>query len=443
MNRSNPSDVVIIGGGFAGCAAAMRLVREGIHPILIEFKLKLGGRATSYKIAGWPDTLDNGQHVLLGCCTETRKFLESVGASDALEWFSDLPISDGNGHIDVLRPWPVGAPLHLAPFLFRFPGLGMIQRAALAQGIVRLAFSANHDDLDWAQTARKFGQTEQIRRAFWDPFLVSALNYEPDRAAARHVRHIVQDAFWRGRGGMEIGVPRVPLLALFTDYVQHALERSSVVLKLGKRTLRLSLSPRGGFVVHLHDQSALNARKIVLATGPAIARMILEESTGVEETAEKITPVLGGSAIISIHLLYDRVMTNLPFCMVQNKMIQWIFNKGVHDGRQHLQAIISAADAASQQSQTELVVAGDVEVRQALGTDGQLVTGNAIIEKEATFPPRAGLVRPGVNASNHPDLFLAGDYVDGDWPGTIESAVRSGVAAAEAVIRSCGSPVSS
>lgn len=426
-------DVAILGGGFAGCAAAWRLANAGLKPVLIEFKWHLGGRATSYNLKNWPAPLDNGQHVLLGCCRQTQRFLKEIAAEDAIDWQETIPVTNGSGgRIRNLRIWPLFAPFHVLPFLAGYPGLTMTDRARIVWGIFGLVKNAK-DAGSWGETARRLGQTEDIQKKFWDPFLVSALNADPAKSATSHVRHIVIDAFLRSRSGMRIGIPHAPLVTLFDDRVRPAVERAGAVFQMGKRVLRLSLNPRG-FVIHLHDQSALTAKKIIVATGPAAAKMILEESTGVEEMATPIAQFVAGSPIISIHLLYDRVLTHTPFCMVQGKMIQWIFNKGAHNGQQHLQAIISAADAEASQSQMELVISADAEVQSVLGAQANLVQGVAFVEKNATFFPKANLVRPGVRSSQHPDLFLAGDYVETGWPGTIESAVRSGFAAADAVM---------
>jgi uncharacterized protein with NAD-binding domain and iron-sulfur cluster len=49
-----------------------------------------------------------------------------------------------------------------------------------------------------------------------------------------------------------------------------------------------------------------------------------------------------------------------------------------------------------------------------------------IVEKRATFACVAGLQRPS-NHTAHPHLFIAGDYTAGDYPATLEGAVRSGI----------------
>lgn len=432
MTQPVHPDVAIIGGGFAGCAAAHRLAARGVSCLVIEFKGFLGGRAMSYRLPNWPVPLDNGQHVLLGCCAAAMEFLRATGAGADINWHDRLFISNGNGAVESVKTWPLAAPFHLLPFLMNYPGIDLADKFRIAWGIGRMAMSRS-GNAAWPETARRIGQTDRIRKMFWDPFLISALNAPPEGMGDAFVRRVIIDAFLRSRGGVRIGVPNLPLAAIFSERVRPALERGGAVFQTGKRVLRLSIRP-DDFVIHIHDQSALTAKQIILATGPAAARAILEESTGLESMSGPIGEILGGSPIISIHLLYDRVLTDLSFCLVQNRTIQWIFNKGVIDGKQHLQAIISGADEWAGQSQMELVMIADEETRRALGAAGKLEHGVAFIEKNATFPPRPGIRRPKFNISPKPGLWLAGDYVDTGWPGTIESAVRSGFAAADACL---------
>ena len=78
---TNRFDVVVVGAGFAGLSAAVRLTRHGARVLVLEARARLGGRATAFADRDTGELVDNGQHVLLGCYTETLAFLRDIDAS--------------------------------------------------------------------------------------------------------------------------------------------------------------------------------------------------------------------------------------------------------------------------------------------------------------------------------------------------------------------------
>lgn len=74
------SDVIIVGGGLSGLAAAWELEQRGIDYTLIEVKGRLGGSVISETQAGW--VLDGGPFIL----RQSREwaFLEALGLQDAI-----------------------------------------------------------------------------------------------------------------------------------------------------------------------------------------------------------------------------------------------------------------------------------------------------------------------------------------------------------------------
>ena len=86
-------DVVVIGAGFAGLSAAVRLTKRGARVLVLEARARLGGRATAFVDRDTGELVDNGQHVLLGCYTETLEFLQDVGALGNLRTPSQLNVT--------------------------------------------------------------------------------------------------------------------------------------------------------------------------------------------------------------------------------------------------------------------------------------------------------------------------------------------------------------
>src|SRR5690606_34190512 len=85
-----PAQVVVIGAGWAGIAAAIHLARAGRAVRLLDAAPQAGGRARRVTLQ-WihprhgkqPVELDNGQHLLLGAYTEVLELLRLTGGSDA------------------------------------------------------------------------------------------------------------------------------------------------------------------------------------------------------------------------------------------------------------------------------------------------------------------------------------------------------------------------
>src|SRR5215510_11783059 len=119
-------DAIVIGAGFAGLSAAVRLVREGARVLVLEARSRLGGRATAFTDRETGELVDNGQHVLVGCYTETLEFLRDVGASDHVSMQTHLSVTmiDRRGRRSRLTcPTWLPSPLHLLAGVFEWDAL--------------------------------------------------------------------------------------------------------------------------------------------------------------------------------------------------------------------------------------------------------------------------------------------------------------------------------
>ena len=105
----------IVGGGIAGLSAACALADSGFQVTVFERRSFVGGRASSYEHPGTGETVDNCQHVLLGCCTNLLDFYRRIGVSDKIRWFDKLTFIEPNGRRSEIAPSALPAPLHTAP----------------------------------------------------------------------------------------------------------------------------------------------------------------------------------------------------------------------------------------------------------------------------------------------------------------------------------------
>jgi len=149
------------------------------------------------------------------------------------------------------------------------------------------------------------------------------------------------------------------------------------------------------------------------------------------------------SPILGVHLVYEKPVLDQPHIVLPARATQWLFNKGVDDaGRQHIHAVISGADAWMDLDEADIArrVRQDIDWACPRARSLAPTEVRSVKEKRATFAAVPGFeaLRPGplANATGGVDnLILAGDWCDTGWPATMEGAVRSGYAAADAITK--------
>ena len=107
------SDVLVVGGGAAGLAAALALAGDGAKVTLLERRPYVGGRACSYLHPALNEVVDS-QHVLLGCCTNLISVCEQSGIADSIRWYDEQTFLEPNGRrstIATSRSCPAPFPL--------------------------------------------------------------------------------------------------------------------------------------------------------------------------------------------------------------------------------------------------------------------------------------------------------------------------------------------
>src|SRR6185503_15945800 len=258
--------VVIIGGGFAGLAAGVRLSERGYEVLLLERRNHLGGRAYSFTDARTGDVVDNGQHLFMGCYYHTIAFLETIGRLDRLR-FQERPrvdFLDATGFTSFDCP-PLPAPLHVLAGLLRMKGLGLgdklrafnIGRAIKSNG--RLS----PGELTVDQWLDNLGQSETIKQRFWYPMVVATLNQKPDIASARMLKVVLQEAFGGNAKSGSIGISRVGLSDLYTDGAYDFITSRGGNVKTGAQVNGLIIER--GVVVAVEMKTANGSRRITLS----------------------------------------------------------------------------------------------------------------------------------------------------------------------------------
>jgi len=462
--------VAVVGGGLAGLAAACALADSGLQVTLFERRPYLGGRASSYQLPGSGETVDNCQHVLLGCCTNLIQFYERLGVQDKIRWFDQLTFLEPGGRASVISPSALPAPLHTAPAFLRASCLGLTDKLAIAAAMAALAPMAPKDSGDSFLTwLRRRGQTERAIERFWKTVLVSALNEDVDRVSVPHAAQVLRESFLKSASAGKMGVPTVPLSELYNsaaDYVQARggqVQFRAVVDSFRTEFAGVKLGLDGG-------EEGFDF--VVLAVPFDALTRILPNTTAADPLRQALTH-FETSPITGVHFWFDRQITDLEHAVLLDRTIQWMFHKSkllnvaspatVAPSRRqengddsggngccaehmrptgsYVELVVSSSKGLVEKSRNEIIDVALAELREFLpaAREANVIKSTVIKEVHATYSPRPGVevYRPRPETV-WPRVFLAGDWTATGWPATMEGAVRSGYAAAQCVARVAG-----
>jgi squalene-associated FAD-dependent desaturase len=467
-------DVVVIGAGFAGLSAAVRLTRKGARVLVLEARSRLGGRATAFPDRETGELVDNGQHILMGCYTETFGFLRDIGAQDNLCVDPQLAITmiDRRGRRTRLSCPALPAPLHLVAGVLewdalswrdRLSVLGMATplknaRRELTPGATVKAASPDETVENWLI---RNGQTPRLRELLWDPLALAALNQPPAQAAAPPFARVLAEMFSDDPRAAAIALPTRPLHLMYAEPAREYIERHGGSVRTGAAA-KIGLSADRGAVTGVRAGAETWQTDRVISSVPwfALSELFDEEPPalhGVVDRARRMT----SSPIVTVNLWFDRRVLDLPVLGLPGRAMQWVFDKGqivAHlraegasafaeasaDRRSlgggwsvgHLSLVSSGAADILAETNIELVHRAHAELLDALPDvrAAKLLRATVVREPRATFSLAPGEPARPSTETGLQGLLLAGDWIDTGLPATIESAVRSGHRAAECCI---------
>jgi squalene-associated FAD-dependent desaturase len=441
--------VAVIGGGLAGITAAIALAESGVDVTLLEARPRLGGATCSFHRDGL--IVDTGQHVFLGCCSAYRGLLAKLGMTEhaPLQDRFDVTVLAPGGRKARLRRTALPGPLHMLPALSRYRFLSWAERVQVSRPALAMRLLDPADPVadtqrfgDWL-AAR--GQSERARRALWDLFSVSALNIAGDDASLALAATVVKTGLLGKNNAADIGVAALPLGELHGDAAATVLAKLGAQVILGAKVSAIEVGPievtegeAARFRVRLGrgEDADLAADAVVLAVPHEKAAPLVPPGALPDATV-RAWAGLGASPIVNVHVIYDRPVTNLEFAAAIDSPVQWVFDRtpisGMDGPGQYLAISLSAADSYADVPAAKLreqFVPALAELFPA-ARDAQVTEFFVTRERRATFrqAPGSGALRPKA-ATRWPGLVLAGAWTDTGWPDTMESAVRSGLAAA-------------
>lgn len=439
MYAAKARRVAVVGGGWAGCVAAIELARKNCTVELFESARILGGRARRVELNGM--ALDNGQHIMLGAYRETLRLLRTVGI-DLGKAFLTLPLQmrypADSGGMNFIAPRLPG-PLHMLAGLLRATGLNRDDKLSLAR------FSTTARWMDWrldqdcsvAELLARFDQTDRLTRLMWRPLCIAALNTPPERASAQVFLAVLRDSLGARRAASDMLIPRTDLSTLFPEHAATFVRQHGGTVRTGTSVHSICHDNAGWRIAVSGDGSkeALPVfDAVVVATQAAHAAALIEAIPNVPPI-----PAFAYEPITTCYLQYEPgIRLARPFFALlddeeSSRWGQFVFDRGWLDVGQAglLAVVVSASSQAIALGHDVLARSIGAQLAEAFHNPrfASPLWTKVVSEKRATFSCTPALLRPS-NETGIEGLVLAGDYTASEYPATLEAAVRSGMRAA-------------
>lgn len=431
--------VLVIGGGFAGAAAAARLAEGGVAVTLLEERPILGGRATSFKDGVTKQDVDNGQHLFLGAYRDTQAFLRRLGVLDRLRFEKQIAVSfiNRSGRRSKLAPRLLPGRLGLLLGVLLFRELRLRDKISLLWGVLRTRPPKGGKAQTVSQWLSILHQTPGARRAFWDPLCYAALNERPDRASAAAFVAALKEGFLAGGSASGLGYSTLPLGRLWAVELAEYLRRRGGRVAARLKATRLQIDGDRVTSVEVEGEPPVRVDAVVLAAPVKESWALFPDAIRERHPALAMAE---SSPILAINLWFSRSPFESAFVALLDMDLQWLFNREAlwgPAGRGQISAVLSAARSHEHHTNDELIALALADVRRAFPDFTETPRHATVLwERRATPSPTPAFwtARPPV-ATPLANLVLAGDWTDVGLPPTIEAACRSGHRAAEDILR--------
>lgn len=418
---------IIIGGGIAGLSAAIHLLRGGIKPLLLESTKKPGGRATSFFDPDFNSSLDNGQHILMGCYRETLNLFsrEQINKNFILQ--NALCISYSEGESYKLRAPHLFYPLNLALAILKYKPLSLTEALSAVYFMKRVLFNLvkNPNGKNVRDWLNEHGQIKRLITYLWTPLIIGAMNTSPEKADAELFRKIIKEIFLSGNFSSTIILPKYDLQSSLVTPLADTIISLGGELSLSSQVTKLAVL-KDGYTIHLKDGREEKVETVIFA----VPRHALNKIEMPEQFVYNSYDDFTYSNILSVHLKVKGINLKEEFIGLHNSPVHWVFNKG-----SFLSVVISDADKYKDMEEQKIldIIIPELQKNRII-TDRNIISFKIIKEKRATFVPDSKSQKYRLPCkTNLSGIYLAGDWTDTGLPATIEGAALSGRVAAEAI----------
>ncbi len=423
---------IVIGGGIAGLTSAAYLSKQNIKVTLLESSPKLGGRTYSFTEQKSNDVVDNGQHILMGCYSDTINFLKLIGAKENFIYQKSLQINFLTlaGKLARLKSFTSFYPFNLIIALLTFNAITFIERLSLLRFVIKLPFMSyqrlsDKNIRDWLKEEK---QSDTTIKSLWEIIAIGALNTNIDKASAFMFREILMKIFFNGNFASTFILPKYGLSDAYVKNAKEYIESNGGKIKLSSSVKEFIISDNKIVGIKTADEVYKDFDYVISAIPFYAFNNIYTELFSDEKIEFEY------SSILNIHIWLKNNPMKEQFYGLIDSPVHWIFNKG-----NHINLVISDADYLVDKPADEIYKMCINElIKYTELEEPDILQYKVLKEKRATFVPsnKNNYKRPSSN-TKIANLFLAGDWTDTGLPSTIESAAKSGRVAVELISAEC------
>ena len=449
---SSAVDAVVVGGGWAGLAAATRLVQRGAKVILLERAKELGGRASSFYDHDFGEWLDNGPHIFVGAYRTALGLLNTWGAGDGIS-FNDggeIPFIYPGGREITLKITSIFSfgRIDAAAGLMTFRGMSIGERfktLRAARVMMKMTDIDPQHEVTVADFLLRFGIRPGECGGFWDMLTVAVMNAPTKLVGLKPLAQALKEGLLGGGGSGRLGIPLKPFKQLYIEPAKRFLAESGVEIRFGEGVKKVLINRRDRVIGVETSRGKIDCDRVILAIPPSIIsprfpagdeRGGLLPSRWLNNSFFTRFRDIRFSPIASVHLTFDRPVMQHRFVCLPEAFTHWVFGRGEPDadGWSRLSTITSFAPGKDEMTEKDIRRWALTDLHERLPeTRKSEVRHMRVVRTIAAamlLEPGSELIRPTVRTPVN-GLYLAGDWCATGLPATIESAARAGAEAAE------------